>query len=109
MANSVACEINPSFYAYSTHLLYPTPDCIAFSQRSKDDDDTFIASNLLYSKLFRSGALDHSLDSKNFAGAMMPLKTGSAIADSGAMQIFVIEGTPAIKKGSLQTLYSVAC
>ncbi len=29
---------------------------------------------------------------------MLPLKTGSAIADSGAMQIFVMEGTPVIYK-----------
>jgi hypothetical protein len=35
------------------------------------------------------------LNSNKFAGAL-PLKTGNAIADSGAMQIFVMEGTPVI-------------
>jgi hypothetical protein len=29
---------------------------------------------------------------------MLPLKTGNAIADAGAMQIFVMEGTPVINK-----------
>jgi hypothetical protein len=67
-------------------------------QRSNDDDDTAIASNVLYSKLFRAHALDHFLNSNNFAGAMLPLKTGNTITDSGAMQIFVMEGTPVINK-----------
>jgi hypothetical protein len=52
----------------------------------------------LYSKLFRSRALNHFLKSNNFAGAMLPLKTGNVIADSGATQIFVMEGTLVINK-----------
>jgi hypothetical protein len=38
------------------------------------------------------------MNSNNFAGAMLPLKTGNAIADSGTMQIFVMEGTLVINK-----------
>jgi hypothetical protein len=67
-------------------------------QRSDDDDDTVIASNVLYSKLFRACALNHFLNSNNFAGAMLPLKTSNAIPDSGATQMFVMEGTPVINK-----------
>jgi hypothetical protein len=39
--------------------------------------------------------------SNNFAGAMLPLKTSNAIADSGAMQIFVMEGTLVIYKRAM--------
>jgi hypothetical protein len=68
------------------------------SQRSDDDDNMVIASNVSYSKLFRASALDHFLNSNNFAGAMLPLKTSNAIADSGTTQIFVMEGTLVINK-----------
>ncbi len=39
-------------------------------QHSNDEDDTVFASNVLYSKSFRSRALDHFLNSNNFVGAM---------------------------------------
>jgi hypothetical protein len=81
-------------------LPYLTPNYITSSQNPliDDDDDTAIASNISYPKLFRSHALNHFLTSTNFAGALLTLKTGDAIADSGATQIFVIDGTPVINK-----------
>jgi hypothetical protein len=38
---------------------------------------------------------------------MLPLKTGNAIADSGAMQIFVMEGTPVINNRATTNLLTV--
>jgi hypothetical protein len=66
------------------------------NQLINDDDDTGIALNVSYPKLFRSCALNHFLTSTNFAGALLTLKTGDAIADSGATQIFVMDDTPVI-------------
>ncbi len=86
------------FYVYSTHLLYPNPDYIM----------PFITSDVSYSKLFRSCALGHPFNSNNFAGVMLPLKTGNAIADSGRMQIFVMEGTPVINKRNTKNPLSVS-
>ncbi len=79
-------------------MLHPTPKYITSLQCSNDDNDTVIASNVSYSKSFRRHALDHFLNFNNFAGAMLPLNTGNAMADSGATQIFVMEGTRVINK-----------
>jgi hypothetical protein len=76
--------------------LYRTSNYITFSQKPRinDDDDTVIALNLSYPKLFRTCALNPFLTSTNFAGALLTLKTGNAITNSGATQIFVIDSTP---------------
>ncbi len=81
-------------------MSYPTPNYITSFQNQlrDDDDDTGIASNVSYPKLFRSHALIHFLTSNTFAGAMLALRTGNVIADSGATQIFVMEGIPVINK-----------
>ncbi len=81
-------------------MLYPTPNHITSSQKPliNDDNDTVIASNVSYPKLFSSCAFNHFLTSTNFAGALLTLKTGDTISDSGATQIFVMDGTPVINK-----------
>jgi hypothetical protein len=99
-ANSVACEIKPSLYVYSTHLLYPTPDYITSSQNPlfNDDNHTVIALNVFNPKSFRSCALNHFSTSTNFAGALLTLKTGNTTADFGTTQMFAMDGTPVINK-----------
>ena len=81
-------------------MLYPTPDYTMSAQRQviDDEDDTVIAVNVSYPKLFRSCAFNHFLTSTNFAGALLTLKTGDTISDSGATQIFVMDGTPVLNK-----------
>jgi hypothetical protein len=44
----------------------------------------------------------------HFAGAAFPLKTRDAIADSGATQIFIMEGTPVINKGPMTNPLAVS-
>jgi hypothetical protein len=77
---------NFTFYVNSATSLYPTKSTIANIQ-CEDDDVTIIISNT-----------SSSTSNANFAGATFALNTKDAIADSRAIQIFIMEGTPVINK-----------
>jgi hypothetical protein len=65
-----------------------------------DNDDITVPTSNVSSQStpsYKSCALDHIL-AKNFVGAAFCLHTTDAIADLGATQIFVMEGTPVINK-----------
>jgi hypothetical protein len=48
--------------------------------------------------LYETQAFNHILCCNEIAGAAFHLKTDDAIADSGATQFFVMEGTPVVDK-----------
>ncbi len=81
--------------------MYPTELCSS-AQDIKDSDDniTVVASNVSNRSLqsYKARALTHILTQSEFSGATFCLNIKDAIADSGAMQIFVMEGTPVINK-----------
>jgi hypothetical protein len=86
---------------FTAHIFCTPPQIICGplnSQLINDDNDTVIALNVSYPKSFKSCALRHFLTSPYFAGALLALKTGNSIADSGATQIFIMNGTPVINK-----------
>ncbi len=66
-----------------------------------DDDITVPTSNVSTQSLtpgsYKAWAIDHIFQTE-IAGAAFRLTTNNAIADSGATQIFVMEGTPAVNK-----------
>ncbi len=66
-----------------------------------DDDITIPASNVANKrwtiKSYRTRALKHIVH-KELAGGVFQLPTKHAIANSGATQIFVMDGTPVINK-----------
>jgi len=67
-----------------------------------DDDATVIISNDTNTKRsrqsFKARALNHLVKNENAGFAGLHLDTYDAIADSGATQIFVMDGTPVINK-----------
>jgi hypothetical protein len=67
-----------------------------------DDDATVIISNVSSNKCSRQSfmeqALNHLVKSENAGFAGLRLDTYDAIADSGATQIFVMDGTPVVNK-----------
>ncbi len=69
---------------------------------NNDDDATVIISNVSSNKhprkSFKAQALNHLVKTKNTGFAGLRLDTYNAIADSGATQIFVMDGTPVINK-----------
>jgi hypothetical protein len=67
---------------------------------TNNDDITVPTTNVsaTSSKSYKVHALDHILQKSAFAGATFHLKADDAIADSGAMQIFVIKGTLVVSK-----------
>jgi hypothetical protein len=81
--------------------LYPTELCSS-AQDIKDSDDsiTVVASNVSDGSThsYKAHALTHILNQSEFSGVNFCLKIKEAVADSGAMQIFVMEGTPIINK-----------
>ncbi len=83
-ANHVAFETKTLFDIYNSNLPYPAPSCILTAVDS--NDDTVVALNI--SNLAQHRALT----------ATVTLSTQDAIADSGATQIFVMEGTPVHNK-----------
>jgi hypothetical protein len=86
-------------YGNSTHFLYPSDIC-SLAQVVTSDYITIIPSNVSagHTTSYKSCALDHILHKNNFAGAVFCLNTKNAIADSGATQIFVMEGTPVVNR-----------
>ena len=66
-----------------------------------DDDITIPASNVANKcwtiKSYRTRALEHIVH-QELSGGVFQLPTKHAIADSGATQIFVMDGTPVINK-----------
>ncbi len=67
-----------------------------------DNDATMIISNVSSHKRsgrsFKAQALDHLVKTESAGFAGLRLDTYDAIADSGATQIFVMDGTPAVNK-----------
>jgi hypothetical protein len=60
------------------------------------------------SSSYKFCALTHMLVKTEFAGAAFRLNTKDAIADSGATQIFVKEGTPVLNKRVTTRPFKVA-
>jgi hypothetical protein len=81
--------------------LHPTKLCSS-AQDIKDIDDnvTIVASNMSNGSThsYKARALTHILNQSEFSGATFCLNIKDAIADSGARQIFVKEGTTVINK-----------
>jgi hypothetical protein len=69
---------NVKIFVSSDNLSYPTENHFVVL----DEDQAIVTSN-------KSTAINSA-----FAGAIFPLCTPDAITDSGAMQIFIMEGTP---------------
>ncbi len=91
MGNTVAYENKHSFNAYNYYLSYPTICGLsAVDDTFDDDDDTVFASNV-------STMLPTLTNFCAFA-ATVTLDTKDAIADTGATQIFVMEGMPVLNK-----------
>ncbi len=69
---------------------------------NNDDDATVIISNVSSNKRaqksFKAQALNHLVQTENAGFAGLRLDTYDAIADSGATQIFVMDGTPVVNK-----------
>ena len=67
-----------------------------------DDDATVVISNVTPNKcsrqLFKAQTLNHLVKNENAGFAGLRLDTYDAIADSGATQIFVMDGTPVVNK-----------
>ncbi len=67
-----------------------------------DDDATVIISNVSSNKRsrksFKAQALNHLVKTENTMFAGLCLDTYDVIADSGATQIFVMDGTPVVNK-----------
>jgi hypothetical protein len=76
--------------------------CLSAFVDDIDDDATVIISNVSSNKRarhsFKAQALDHLVKTENAGFAGLRLDTYDAIADSGATQIFVMDGTPVINK-----------
>ncbi len=66
----------------------------------EDNNITVLTSNMTscLATTYKARALKHVLKQPAFASAAFHLKTDNAIADSGATQIFVMEGTPIVNK-----------
>ena len=69
---------------------------------NEDDDTTVITSNISSDKCprksYKAQTINHIVKTKNAGFAGLRLDTNDAIADSGATQIFVMDGTPVINK-----------
>jgi hypothetical protein len=76
----------------------------------EDDDITIFMANVSARcpKSYKACALDHILQQYKFAGVPFCLKTDDAIADSGATQIFVMEGTPVVNKREMPSPLKVS-
>ena len=63
---------------------------------------TMIASNTHSTQgSYKHHELQHILSAPAFSGASFQLPTKDAIADSGATQIFIMEGKPVLNKGPM--------
>jgi hypothetical protein len=84
-------------YVEHTHSLYSTKFCSS-AQDIKDSDDnvTNVSNGSTHS--YKARAIPHILNQSEFIGASFCLNIKDTIADSNAMQIFAIEGTPIINK-----------
>ncbi len=98
-------------YVKHTHSLYPTKFCSS-AQVITDSDDNFTVIALRVStsstRSYKSRALAQVLTQSEFYGAIFCLNIKDAIADSGATQIFVVEGTPVISKRKTTQALKVA-
>ena len=76
--------------------------CLSAIVDDMDDDATLIISNVSSNKCsrqsFKAQALNHLVKTENAGFAGLRLDTYDATADSGATQIFVMDGTPFINK-----------
>jgi hypothetical protein len=77
---------------YVTDSSYSTKMCMLAVFDPEDDVETIVASNMSPPKVISPP------DTIEFANAVMPAKPHVAIADSGATQIFIMEGTPVNNK-----------
>jgi hypothetical protein len=111
VANVFTSNDKNPIYVEHTHLSYPTKLCSS-AQDVKDNDDsaTVVASNVSYGSThsYKACALTHILNQSEFSGVTFCLNIKDAIADSGEMQIFVMEGIPAINKHRMTQLLKVA-
>ncbi len=82
----IAKNNNTLFYVNATSLLNPTHQI--------DDNN----SNVVASNTCTSHSTSIFFPAPAFAGAVFNLKKKDSIADSGATQIFVMDGTPVINK-----------
>jgi hypothetical protein len=82
------------------HLLYPPELCsAAFDLDNTNDNVTAVTSNVsTRATSYQARALSHILSKTEFMGATFHMKTKGAIADSGATQIFMMEGMPVKNK-----------
>ena len=83
------------------HSSYPINVCLS-ALNNNDDNATVIISNVSSNKRprksFKAQALNHLVKTENAGFAGLCLDTYDAIADSGATQIFVMDGTPVVNK-----------
>ncbi len=83
------------------HLSYPINVCSS-ALDDIDDDATVIISNVSSNKRSRRSSKEQALNqlekTESVGVAGLRLDTYDAIADSGATQIFVMDGTPVVNK-----------
>jgi hypothetical protein len=111
LVNVVTSNNKNPIHVKHTHSSHPTKLCSS-AQDIKDNDDnvTVVASNMSNGSMhsYKAHALTHILNQSEFSGATFCLNIKDAIADSGAMQIFVMEGTPVINKRRMTQPLKVA-
>ncbi len=95
MNRNVAIKCLEPFYINTNNLSYPTQFCMS------NDDITVPTSNMsachISTRSNKSRAIDHIVNSE-IAGAAFRLSIDNTIPDSGATQIFVMDGTPVVNK-----------
>jgi hypothetical protein len=94
VANSnIAFKCNGTFYVNSSILLYPAKLCMSAQNCSSDDDDvTIVTSNT------SSASSAGSYKRQALQQATFTLPTHNMIADSGATQFSIMEGTLIVNK-----------
>ena len=98
----VAYKCLAQFYVDTEILLYPTNYCFTAKASDVDDDDITVPTTNITNKRPTITAYHARLSTQDMqaeiAGGTFRLPTKHAIADSGATQIFVMDGTPVINK-----------
>ncbi len=92
----IASNDSNTFYVIATFL----PDLTQVGVYKHDDDNkTVIALNTRLSvRLYKHRAIQQLISTPAFTGTAFKLKTKHTIADSGTIQIFIMEGTPVVNK-----------
>ncbi len=92
----IACNDSNTFYVNATSL--PDPTQVGVNKRD-DNNKTVTASNTRLSVILdKHRMLQQLISAPAFTGAVFKLRSKHAIADSGATQIFIMEGTPVVNK-----------